>query len=315
MDFNGLIELTPERRRLQAVVQEGAVSIERMWNDKTTPVIAWDSSLDAYISRREEFFDQCERMTKDVTPWTILKALRADQKRNEILIWNQGSIPSCCLTSASHAYQFSLLYSIALGASVKYDAVNPIYSHYGATGGRMGTGEDLFGAAEWINKTGNFPVSLVGNDNLSVPVDEGMFMDAANGYTVAVVPIEDPTPEVIYRLSRAKLPLFFGSSYYFGSATTDKNGIGIGAALSAGAHAETTGISAFEIGNERYVYIQNSHGNRYGSDRTGRPESGYYVTMNQLARLCESMSRYGSPCVVIPRGEKDDHLSFLPVML
>lgn len=311
-EYYGLNEITPQRRKLQAVMASEAVSIERLWNEKTVPVIAFDNSFGEYIAERRDFFRRCERHGKNVTPWAIAKALPAERKRNSIFYWNQGSIPSCCLTSASHAYQFALLYSMALGASVKYDAVNPIYSHFGATGGVMMTGEDLYGASDFINRRGNYPVSAVGDNNLSTPSNFNRFAEVAAEYTVAVVPLENPTPELIFRLSEARLPLFFGSAYFFGRAEKDKNGIGIGSALSSGAHAEACAYG-FEKGGERYIYVQNSHGDKYGSDETGRPASGYYVTLKQMATLCESMPRYGSPCVVITRGERSDDLNLIPL--
>jgi len=311
--INGCTEITEAGRAKLAAVKESAVPLDLLWNAHgEMPVIAWDASLTDWIHDRAEFLDRVRDSGKNPAFWTGFETIPARDVKSEILCWNQGSLPSCCLTATSHAIQAATLIASLLGAPVRYDAVNPIYAHYVSLNGRMNSGQDCFSAGQFINEKGTYPVSDVGSDNISTPSNAGKFAEAALEHRVAVAYVPNIDPDTVILLARAGLPFVFGSSEFWTSASKDKNGIAVGARMTSGAHAEMGAGAYVKRSGTEYAYCQNSHGNIYEADETGHTASGYWLTRDQWSRITSTMTRYGDPFVVLPRADTSDRLTFVP---
>lgn len=310
---NGCLPLTREKREELQSMKSQAVSFGLLWNARgAMPVIRWDSEFEDWIEARQEFLRIARRRGQDVSFWNSYRQVPVADKRNQILVWNQKSVPSCCLTATSHAIQAATLIAATMGAPIKYDAVNPIYAHYRSTGGVMNSGQDCFTAGRFINQNGVFPVSVVGDNNVSTPTDVGKYEGKALEHRVAIAFCEDPNPDTVFRLAEAGLPFVFGSAQFYISAVTDRNGIAVGDRLTSGAHAEMGGAAYLEMGGEQYAYVQNSHGDMYTPDKTGHTTSGYWLTRPGWELLCSTMTRYGDPFVVLPRADLSDKMTFVP---
>ena len=312
--INGCCEITDAGRARLAAAKESAVPFSLLWNETgAMPVIKWDDDLLDWIGARAEFLDAVRAKGKPTAFWSAFENLPARDKKSTVLTWNQGSIPSCCLTATSHAVQAATLIAALLGAPVKYEAVNPIYAHYVSLGGRLNSGQDCFAAASFVNEKGVYPVSAVGKDNLRTPADSARFADDALRYRVAVAFIPDPDPERVFLLARAGLPFVFGSSQFCTAASADRNGLAAGNSWTSGAHAEMGGAAYHRAkdGTE-YAYVQNSHGDIYPADDTGHTPSGYWLPAAGWERLCSTMTRYGEPFIVLPRADLSERLTFVP---
>lgn len=315
--INGCAEIDDAGRARLAAAKESAVPLSLLWNNRgAMPVIRWDRELLDWIEERAGVLDAVRRSGKDVNFWTAFRALPRRDRASDILTWNQGSVPSCCLTATSHAVQAATLIASLLGAPVKYDAVNPIYAHYVSLGGVMSSGQDCVTAGTFVNEKGVYPVAAVGKNNLSTPSDFRQFEAVARENRVAVAFVPDPGPDTVFLLARAGLPFVFGSAQFCTAAGKDRNGIAVGRGWTSGAHAEmgAGGYFRAEDGTE-YAYIQNSHGDGYERDDTGHTPSGYWLTRDGWSRLTSTMSRYGDPFVVFPRAEISDRLTFVPLGL
>ena len=311
--INGCAEITEAGRAKLAAVKESAVPLDLLWNARgEMPVIAWDSALMDWINDRAEFLGRLRAEGKPTAFWNGFAALPKRDIKSPVLTWNQGSIPSCCLTATSHAIQAATLIASILGAPIKYDAVNPIYAHFVSLGGRMNSGQDCFSAGTFVNEKGTYPVSVVGDNNLYTPADCRKFEHTALDPRVAVSYIPDPNPDTVFLLAKAGLPFVFGSAQFYTSAEKDRNGIAIGARSTSGAHAEMGAGAFVEKNGTEYAYCQNSHGDGYGTDETGKTESGYWLTRDQWERLTNTMQRYGDPFVVLPRADTSERLTFVP---
>ena len=198
------------------------------------PVVAWNDDLINWINERAEFLDRLRAGGKPTAFWSGFAALPRRDIVSDVLCWNQGSVPSCCLTATSHAILAAMLIASLLGAPVKYDAVNPIYAHFVSLGGRMNSGQDCFAAASFINEHGTYPVSKVGDNNLYTPTDYRQFTETALEHRVAVAYIPDPDPNTVMVLARAGLPFVFGSAQFYTSAEKDRNGIASGSTRARG---------------------------------------------------------------------------------
>ena len=311
--INGCAEIDDAGRARLEAAKADAVPLDLLWNETgQMPVIRWADLLD-WIGARAEFLDAARKRGKNADFWTAFSLLPKRDKKSDVLTWNQGSIPSCCLTATSHAVQAATLLAALLGAPVRYDAVNPIYAHYVSLGGVMTSGQDCYSAASFVNENGVYPVSAVGANNTAAPRDAGRFADEALKNRVAVAFIPNPDPETVFLLARAALPFVFGSAQFCTAAEQDRNGLALGRAWTSGAHAEM-GAAAYRRAEDgaEYAYVQNSHGDCYAPDATGHTASGYWLTESGWERLCSTMTRYGDPFIVLPRADISAKLSFVP---
>ena len=312
--INGCAEIDQAGRARLAAAKENAVPLDLLWNETgEMPVIRWDADLLDWIGARAEFLDAARRRGRNADFWTAFDLLPDRDKKSKVLCWNQGSIPSCCLTATSHAVQAATLIASLLGAPVRYDAVNPIYAHFVSLGGRLNSGQDCFSAASFIHDNGVYPVSAVGDNNLYTPTDYRQFADTAKANRVAVAFVPDPDPETVFLLARAGLPFVFGSAQFCTAADIDRNGLAAGRAWTSGAHAEMGGAAYRRAADgTEYAYVQNSHGDGYTRDATGHTPSGYWLDADGWDRLCQTMTRYGDPFLVLPRADISAKLTFVP---
>lgn len=311
--INGCREISDAGRARLEAAKDVAVPFSLLWNETgSMPVIKWDDDLLTWIGARAEFLDAARRRGKNPDFWTAFDVLPKRDKKSDVLCWNQGSVPSCCLTATSHAVQASTLIATLLGAPVRYDAVNPIYAHYVSLGGRMNSGQDCYSAASFVNEKGVYPVSAVGDNNINTPSDSGRFADTALKNRVAVAFFK-PDPATVFLLARAGLPFVFGSAQFCTAASLDKNGLAVGGSWTSGAHAEM-GAAAYRRAADgtEYAYVQNSHGDNYTRDETGHTASGYWLTEPGWERLCQTMPNYGDPFIVLPRADISERLTFVP---
>lgn len=307
----GLVTLDDEGRLAQARAVASAVPIKYLWdNPDEQPIIADDSVFQDWIDERIEFFAALRKKGYCFYPWLINREVPAKWRRSDIVVWNQGPIPSCGSTATAHALEYHTLISIAEGNPVEYTAFNPMYSHYGATGGWTNQGVTMFQSGELLNGIGAFSVEDVGSDNRSTPSDYSAKKPDAGKFKAAVCYIADNTPDMWFRLSRACVPFAFGSAQFYASAEKDKNGLAAAGRVTTGGHAECAAGCWTEVNGEEYIYIQNSHGDIYESDSTGKPKSGYWVTKRQCELFCSTAENYGKPFVPLPRCWRQDDASF-----
>lgn len=300
----GLLPLTEERKTRQAekLAAAPAYRIDFAWAAYgSMPRLRWSSDFDAMLAEKNELREKYERAGWSLQPWKIYDALPYDRKKSNILCWDQGTRPSCSMHGAAHAYQASMLVSIALGAPIFYDAVNPIYSFYLGRGGNYAGGLDLLTVADEINERGMFPVSAVGSDNISV-TKEGLTKEAeAEKHQAGLVSIEDDFVEKIITVCKGLGAVCFGAAIFPTSATKDKNGVRVMDTFARGGHAQAF-FGYQKVNGVEYVWNQNSHGNIYGKT-PNEPESGAWVTRKQLEQYSRGMDSYGYPLAVFAEGE------------
>ena len=307
----GLVPLDEKGKLAQAAAVKSAVPLKYLWdNPDDQPVVADDTEFQNWVDERIRFFDALKKKGYRLFPWIIDANLPAKWRRSEKLVWNQGPIPSCGSTATAHALEYYTLLSIAEGNPVEYTAFNPMYAHYGATGGWTNQGVTMFQSGELLNQTGAFSVEDVGTDNRSTPRDYRAKVPDAAKFRAAIVYIADNTPEMWFRLSRACLPFAFGSAQFYSGASKDRNGISVGSKITTGGHAECAAGCWLKVGSEEYIYIQNSHGDIYSLDETGKPDSGYWVTKEKCELFCSTAENYGKPFVPLLHCWRQDDASF-----
>lgn len=303
---NGLIvddcvPLSEERRAAQARAVAGAVSInEYQWreDDDPPPVIKWDGYFEELIEKRIHLIDRITARGGCLLPWRILEALPDSRVKSRALNWYQGPNPSCAGHGGTHAAQDATLIDIALGAPRAYDALNPIYPYYIKRGENMFGGLNLYDLAEQMNEGGQYPVSVVGDDNISAPRNWRKFSDTAKKYQCAIIFIENDFVNKIFRACHAGFPVAFASNTIWDRSTTDENGIKVMRAWTSGGHAQEKSCYRIVNGTE-YVFNRNSHGRIYGKSAEGEPEEGAWNTRAHVEREAETMAPYGFPFITL----------------
>lgn len=300
----GLIPLSEERKVRQAekLAAAPAYRIDLAWAAYgTMPSLRWSDDFDRLLAEKNELREKYDRAGWSLLPWRLYDALPHDRKKSNILCWNQGNRPSCSMHGAAHAFQANELTAIALGAPIFYDAVNPIYNFYLGRGGNYAGGLDLLTVADEINGRGMFPVSAVGEDNLSV-TREGLAQEPqAAKHQAGLVTIEGDYVEKIFKVCKGLGAVCFGSGIYPTAAEKDKNGMRVMSKFSPGGHAQAF-FGYFKAWGEEYVWNQNSHGDIYGKT-PNEPESGAWVTRREVEKYARDMGNYGYPLAVYAEGE------------
>ena len=300
----GLIPLSDERKKLQAALLADAPAfrIDYAWSGYgDMPSLKWSDDFERLLEERSALRERYEKAGWSLLPWKIFDALPHDRKKSNVLCWNQGSRPSCSMHAAAHAFQAAELVTIALGAPIFYDAVNPIYSFFLGRGGNYAGGLDLLTVAEEINGRGFFPVSEVGEDNFSVH-KEGLAKEPeAAKHQAAIVSIEEDFVERIFAVCRGLGAVCFGSGVYATAAEKDANGLRVMSSFSRGGHAQAF-FGYRRVGDVEYLFNQNSHGDKYGKT-PNEPESGAWVTRREVERYARDMGNYGWPMAVFAEGE------------
>lgn len=300
-------ELAAQSRR----IAETAVSLpEYSWDaEGEMPVLKWDRAFDRWLDRRITQKAGIESQGYCLLPWVIFENLPARRKKSDILCWNQGSVPSCSFTAAAHATQFATLKEIALGAPLEYHAINPIVAFWLSKGKSLWGGQSLDVLARWLNEEGQYPETAVGPDNLRVPRRWEEGTPWAKRFQLGVCYIEetqiDEIVEKIFRACAANCDVVFGSMQIYTSARRDRNGIKTPAGSTSGGHAQMFG-GFRSVGTTDYVWLQNSHGDIYGTDEEGSPGSGLWCDEESVREVVRTMPQFGCPFIVFPEGPVAD---------
>ena len=300
----GCLPLTASRRRaLERAASDAVPMPEHLWARRSEmPVIKWDGRFEKWLDRRIALADAYAARGFCLHPWEIFRAIPEKGRRGNVFAWDQGNVPSCSMHGAAHACQCATLTAVALGAPLYYESFNPIYPFYGARGGNLAGGLDLWTAADWVNRRGMTPVSLVGADNRRVEPERIPLIDEARKWQGAIVLIEDDFVRKIFRACRALCSVSFGSGRLFTRSRIDRRGVKVMDGPASGGHAQC--FTAWRaVGGAEYVFNLNSHGDIYGSSREGEPAAGAWADAEHLEIYARDMDRYGFPYIVFTEGD------------
>lgn len=305
--IDGCLPLSEQQREKQGKALENAVTLpEYAWQDKgEMPIIKWDAEFDKWLERRIKLADKYAEKRLSLYPWDLNKVIPEKSRKSPIFNWNQGSRPSCAMHGAAHAFQSATLIAMGLGSPLYYEALNPIYSFFLARGGNLQGGLDLFTTAEWVNKHGMYPASLVGDDNININNSFRKYEADAKKWQSGIVFIEDKFEERILKACHALCAINFGAGRLFTASKIDRNGIKVMDQVISGGHAQCM-VGYRRVGNEEYVFNINSHGDSYGQSAEGEPKYGAWLGHEQRQVYCKDIGQFGNPYIVFVEGEFDE---------
>ena len=169
------------------------------------------------------------------------------------------------------------------------------------------------------NQLGNYPVQLVGAYSTNLTNEVKRKIEAAadgaklHQFGACRLPGTGKALAIIIVLClRAGMVVPIGNSVRVSGCKTDKNGMRC--AILGGNWAHATVLDGYVVVNGTvYLHWTNSHGDRYkGADRFDSPESGCWMTLDQLIQFCSG--RYADAfCIYRAEASTDtDRVSFAP---
>jgi hypothetical protein len=186
----------------------------------------------------------------------------------------------------------TVLYQMLLG-SFRFVLINPLAMWVRTKNWSMSGGQSMSKVMTGGNRFGNYPVQTVGNYSTRLTAElKNKIESTANEATLHQFGAcrlpgkgKDLTAKIVLCL-RAGLVVCIGNSIRVSGCTVDKNGMRV--AILGGTWAHATLFDGYIVVNGTiYLHWTNSHGNRYkGKDRFDAPESGCWMTVDQLERFC-----------------------------
>jgi len=226
--------------------------------------------------------------------WVIAKHLK-------IPIWAsfQGALGSCAGWAVANGHMMLVLYQMMLGA-FRFTLINPLAMWARTKLWSLRGGQSMLKVMMGGNQYGNYPVRWVGPystqlsretmSKIEAAKDEARLhqfgacriSQAAGGGRLAATEI---AKRIILCL-RAGMVVPIGNSVRVSGCRTDGNGMRV--AIFGGTWMHATVFDGYVVVNGTvYLHWTNSHGDRYkGADRYESPESGCWMTVEQLVQFC-----------------------------
>jgi hypothetical protein len=256
-------------------------------------IVSWDS-FEAHVREQADTMDKIRSAGWIVLWWVIAKF-------QKIPIWdsNQGQLGSCAGWSAGNGHMITVLYQMMLGA-FRFVLINPLAMWVRTKNWSMSGGQSMSKVMTGGNRFGNYPVQTVGNYSTRLTAElKNKIESTANAATLhqfGACRLSQTTgnrrqtaaelaAKIILCL-RAGLVVCIGNSVRVSGCNTDGNGMRI--ATLGGTWSHATLFDGYIVVNGTfYLHWTNSHGNRYkGKDRFDSPESGCWMTIDQLEQFC-----------------------------
>ena len=292
---NGLTETTEEDQLCYDECYASGIPFTTHWEDLDDSMksFQWCTEWEKYIQHYADLIDYEGR--EQWLPWNLYKELNLSWLDGYNYAQNSGDCASfgalnatktCNLTNAKRTEKpikeiaQSVAYSFARGNG------KPIF----------GSGCNLNPLAKWTATKGNYWTSDFGK------YDTGRYMTKyragseqdKNALKTQSIPIflPEPTFDYCYAVCAAGFGIVIGSGVYPTAAVTNGDGLSVPSSWKNGGHAVSLLAACKGQSGKRYVYMENSHGNRYAADRY-RPskQPGCWMTEADIKKM--GTTRYG----------------------
>ena len=166
-----------------------------------------------------------------------------------------------------------------------------------------------------VNVIGNFPMSVIGENNITVPKDYMDYHEEAAKHQsgICFMPLDNMVDRVV-EVCKSGLALFLGNTTKVADKCAGKNGMRIATLSGKWNHSTSIGGYVFD-GGEDYVFFLNSHGPRYkGADKYNAPSDGVWMNKQILTQFLSTAARYKHPAIIIPETPVVQWDSFEPIV-
>lgn len=285
----------PSKNDLMAFDQlmSRAISFTNLWLDKddTSKFIKWDSEWEKHLQHRQRLINVEGRV--EALPWNIYNRLG--------LKWcagygpSQGNLGSCMLFGHTNSLNASNL-SNAIRLNQNPPEVNASYAYAVSRGNgtpRWGSGANLTNMSRWSAELGNHLVSDVGcydtRGSALGRVNQASNRNALKHQSI-IIPLASPSFDLVYQVCSAGYGIAMGTPRYPTAGRVGSSGLCQPSAWKNGNHA-----MAFVAAIDEFIYLLNSHGNRYAGDKYHQgSQPGVYLNRTDFNILANNGFRFGA---------------------
>jgi len=236
--MNGCVEYDDYDEAICEAMSQDTISMSGWERGGDMPVFAWDSEFEAYMKHRQSLLAKINAAGCSWFPWDVLAHLPIEFKKSNKFAFSQQQRPSCSGHSAAFAHHMATLINIALGQPMIYNPANPICTWLWTKNGSYSGGQSIAAQANGVNVIGNFPLSIVGENNVTAPRDYMSYKSEAEKHQSGIVfmPLDNLEDRVV-QVCKSGLAFFCGNSTKVSGGAVDRNGLRVASLAGSWAHA------------------------------------------------------------------------------
>jgi hypothetical protein len=296
--IDGLTECTEEDLLLFDECYAKRIPFSAIWQDRddSAKIVEWDSDWERWLRHQSQLIEY-EGYEKHL-PWHIYESSFG-------LEWIDGYNyqqlqGDCCSMGHKNSLKASNLSNMyRTGHPAPEVAASMTYAI--ARGGgtpRFGNGLNLNPMSKWAAEVGNFLASDFGKYDGGRYVGKykrGSVQDAnALKHQSVVIYLPACTFDYCYAACSAGIGINMGTFAYPIAAVPNGDGVAVPSSWKNGKHSMAI-IYGMTINRTRYLYVENSHGAKYGGDKYsgGKKQHGFWINEGFFYRIADSSFRLG----------------------
>jgi hypothetical protein len=294
--IDGLTETTEEDMECFDFCMSHSIPFTAHWENLNDDmkVFQWDSEWEKYIKHRTEVIDQEGR--ESYLPWNLYRSLG--------LSWIDGYAKSqgtgdCASFGHFNACKASMLSNARRTGKIAREFALSVAYGIARGNGKMsfGSGCNLNPLSKWTATVGNFWTSDFGKYDVGRYISKyqkGSQQDK-NALKTQTIPIYLPSPsfDYCYAVCSAGFGINIGSGVYPTGSSVNGDGLGQASSWKNGGHSVALIAAWTSKSGKRYVFLENSHGQKYVADSLsgGVRQWGCWMSEADIKKM--GTERYG----------------------
>ena len=296
--IDGLLESTEEDLRMFDECYSQAISISAAFKDTDNEpkYVTWDAELETWLRHRAAVIDEDGRA--NYFPWVLYETLG--------LQWLDGynykqKSGDCCSMGHKNSLNCSNLSNAKrTGRTAPEIAASMTYALARGNGRvKFGSGLNLNPMSKWAAQKGNFITSDFGRYDTGAYVRKyqaGSQQDKnALKHQSTILFLPEPSFDHTFLMVSAGVGVNMGTGTYPTGSSVNGEGLGVASSWKNGGHAMAWIATMISQTRKRYLYLENSHGNRYVADKyNNKPQSGCWIDEAAFKKIAASGFRFGT---------------------
>jgi len=264
--------------------------------DDTPKYVSWDAELETWLRHRAALIDEDGRA--EYLPWRLYESLG--------LQWLDGynytqKTGDCCSMGHKNSLKRSNLTNAKrTGRTVPEIAASMTYAIARGNGRvNFGSGLNLNPMGKWAAQKGNFLTADFGSYDTGsytrkYQAGSGQDKNALKHQSVILF-LPAASFDHTFLMCSAGVGINMGTGTYPTGSSVNGEGFGVASSWKNGGHAMAFVATMVSPSGRRYIYLENSHGNRYAADRyNNQRQSGCWIDETAFKKIAASGFRYGT---------------------
>jgi len=297
--LDGLLETSDEDQQCFDECFAAAIPLAALWKDSNNDakIVQWDSEWEKYLAHRKALIENEGR--ESFLPWNLYRELK--------LQWINGyafaqSTGDCCSFGHKNSLKASNLVNAKLTGKQPIEIANSMTYAIARGNGRVrfGSGLNLNPMSKWSSQIGNFWTSDFGKYDTGKycrDYKKGSVQDAHALQTQSVIVyLPEPDFDHVFAVCAAGFGINMGTGTYPITSQVNSDGLSVPSSWKRGGHSMSAVAAFVASSGTEYVYVENSHGNRYKPDKLfGEAQPGFWCNRTHWNKM--ATSQYGNDYV------------------